>query len=173
MKFKANDLNSNAEGIYDSNSNYSNKVILAHNLQLILRGPAHLRKAQTPFDTLQVFPRSLVAEDMGLLVALVKFLASRSLVNTNHGHTDGPGTRIPLVKGQSSGMRRRGLSYAFPMLTRRYASLASTYRRCWALCTISTIGSKSPSSRSPFSNRRKSGFMFSRDWTMALNACLP
>jgi hypothetical protein len=47
------------------------KTSLAHNLQLILGGPAHLRKAQTPFDTLQVFPRSFIAEDMGLLIALV------------------------------------------------------------------------------------------------------
>jgi hypothetical protein len=34
---------------------------------------------------------------VGLLIALVKFLASRSFVNTNHGHTDGPGTANTLV----------------------------------------------------------------------------
>lgn len=65
-------------------------VCLAHNLQLVLRGPAHLRKAQTAFDTLQVLARDLITEDMGLLVALVEFFSRGSLVDTNHGHTNGP-----------------------------------------------------------------------------------
>lgn len=46
-------------------------TVLAHNLKLILRGPAHLRKAQTTFDTLEVLARCFITEDMRLLVALV------------------------------------------------------------------------------------------------------
>lgn len=40
-----------------------------HNLQLVVRGPAHLRKTQTPLDTLEILASDLVAEDMRLLVA--------------------------------------------------------------------------------------------------------
>jgi hypothetical protein len=41
---------------------------------------------------------------------------------------------------------------ALPILNRKYPSFASTYLLSWAALTISTIGSRTPSSRSPFSN---------------------
>lgn len=65
-------------------------VCLAHNLQLVLRRPAHLRKAQAAFDALQILARNLIAENMGLLIALVELFSRGSLVDTNHGHTNGP-----------------------------------------------------------------------------------
>jgi hypothetical protein len=51
------------------------RLILPHNLQLIVWRPPHLRKAQAPFHALQVLSSNLVAEDMRLLVALVQFLS--------------------------------------------------------------------------------------------------
>lgn len=65
---------------------------LSHNLQLVVRRPAHLRKTETPFNTLEILASDLVAEDMRLLVAGVELFASRPFVNTNHGDTDGPST---------------------------------------------------------------------------------
>lgn len=44
---------------------------LTHDLKLILGGPTHLRKGQATFDTLEVFSRRFITEDMRLLVALV------------------------------------------------------------------------------------------------------
>lgn len=67
---------------------------LAHNLKLVLWRPTYLRKAQTTFDTLKIFARSFITQNMSLLVTLMEFLARGSLVNTNHGHTNGPGTAI-------------------------------------------------------------------------------
>lgn len=44
---------------------------LPHDLQLVVRGPPRLRKAETPLDALQVLAGDFVAENVGLLVALV------------------------------------------------------------------------------------------------------
>lgn len=76
---------------------YSETSTLAHDLQLILRGPADLGKAQAALDTLQVFPRDLVTQNVRLLVALMQLLSRGSLVNTHHGYTDGPCSMEMLV----------------------------------------------------------------------------
>jgi hypothetical protein len=65
----------------------------SHQLQLVIRGPPRLRKAQTPLDALQIFARYLIAHDMSrVFVVLMELLASRTLVNTNHGDSDRPCT---------------------------------------------------------------------------------
>lgn len=45
--------------------------ILAHDLEMILRGPAHLRKGQAPLNALQELARCFITEDMCLLVTLM------------------------------------------------------------------------------------------------------
>lgn len=92
------------------------KIPLAHDLQLIIRGPASLRKAQTSLDTLQVLPGDLVAQDMGLLITLMQFLSSRTFVDTNHGNTNRPCTRSCQLCLESL---FKGKTYAFPILSRR------------------------------------------------------
>lgn len=67
-----------ASGLAQSNTNHyimRIRLILPHNLQLIVWRPPHLRKAQAPFHALQVLSSNLVAEDMRLLVALVQLLS--------------------------------------------------------------------------------------------------
>jgi hypothetical protein len=81
----------NAMGIF------RHRLTLAHDLQLILRGPADLCEAQAALDTLQIFSSDLVTQNVRLLVALVQLLSRGSLVNTHHGHTDGPGSITMLV----------------------------------------------------------------------------
>jgi hypothetical protein len=43
-------------------------INLTHQLELVIRRPAHLGEGQTPLDTLQVFARTLIRHDMGLIV---------------------------------------------------------------------------------------------------------
>jgi hypothetical protein len=97
---------------------------LAHQLQVIIRRPAHLGKAQTPLDALQVLPGALIGHDMSLIIALVQFLSGGPFVDTNHGDTDGPcsgmSSLIMSLHGGKEG------THAFPILNRRYPSLAST-----------------------------------------------
>lgn len=61
----------------------------AHQLQYVCRWPAHLREGETPLYALQELSRNLVSHDVTLL-SVMKLLARASLVDTNHGHTDGP-----------------------------------------------------------------------------------
>lgn len=62
-----------------------------HQLQLIIRRPPRLRKAQTPLNALQKLPRHLVAHNVRLaLVALVQLFSRRTLVNADHGYADWP-----------------------------------------------------------------------------------
>ena len=44
---------------------------------------------KTPLDALKIFARNFVTHNVTLLT-IVQFLASTSLVNTNHSDTDGP-----------------------------------------------------------------------------------
>lgn len=62
----------------------------AHQLSHILRRPPHLGKCQTALNTLKKLAGDLVAHHMAPL-AVVQLLARASLVDTHHGHTDGPG----------------------------------------------------------------------------------
>ena len=71
-----------------SNPNPSDRP-LSHELRNILRRPPHLRKRKTPLDALQKLARHLVAHDMAPLTR-VQLLARASLVDTHHGHADGP-----------------------------------------------------------------------------------
>lgn len=62
----------------------------AHQLSQIRRRPPHLGKGKTALDALQNLARNLITHDVTLL-AVVQLLASTSLVDTNHGHANGPG----------------------------------------------------------------------------------
>lgn len=48
---------------------------LSHDLELILRRPTNLRKAQAALDTLKILARNLITKNVRLLVALVQLFA--------------------------------------------------------------------------------------------------
>lgn len=98
---------------------------LTHQLQLIIRRPPSLGETQASLDALQEFPRRLVAHNVcSILVALVQFFACGSLVNTNHSNSNRPCSveHVSLVLI----IRPSGWTYALPILSLRYASLACT-----------------------------------------------
>lgn len=66
------------------------RVNSAHELPDVFWRPAHLRKGEAPLDALEVLSRDLVTHDMALF-AVVKLLASATLVDTHHGDANGPG----------------------------------------------------------------------------------
>lgn len=61
-----------------------------HQLSQIRRWPPHLRKRKTSLDTLQNLAGDLITHDVTLFT-IMQFLASTSLVNTNHGYANRPG----------------------------------------------------------------------------------
>lgn len=64
---------------------------LAHQLPQICWWPSDLCKCKTPLDTLQDFARNFITHDVTFF-SIMKLLACTSLVDTNHGDTNGPGS---------------------------------------------------------------------------------
>ena len=77
-------------------------LCLSHQLPQVFRWPSHLRESQTSLYTLQELSRNLITHNMTFL-AIVKFLSSTTLVNTNHSNSNGPSgfsnaeAKIPVI----------------------------------------------------------------------------
>ena len=61
----------------------------SHQLPQVAGWPPHLRKSKTSLDALQVLARHLVSHHVAPL-ARMQLLSRASLVDTHHGHADGP-----------------------------------------------------------------------------------